>query len=207
MDAASVEAMLCEARLNTKNSRALFKHLRLFFGQSFFESELKWREYFSGQDFLPTIGEKVLEDKTTIPFWYKSLDQLIQHQLKNIVTAEQLVGLKRVDLTIGGDRGGGKFRMALKVLLRFSDKPTISKVFQIASVSPSKDDLSVLRSTVIEPIGIAARLIVEGGHISVQTSNNDDLDLSFSPRTGNNIICNVPNRVLVGGDLNSLHRC
>jgi hypothetical protein len=32
MDAASVEAMLCETRLNTKNSRALFKHLRLFLG-------------------------------------------------------------------------------------------------------------------------------------------------------------------------------
>jgi hypothetical protein len=105
-----------------------------------------------------------------------------------------------VDLTIGGDHGGGKFCMAFKVLMIFSDKPTISKLFQIVSVSHSKDDLSVLRSTVIEPIGIGARLIVEGGHFSVQKSNNDDLDLSSSPRTGNKIICNVPNRVLVVGD-------
>ena len=41
MDAASVEAMLSEARLNTKNSRTLFKHLQLFFGRSYFESEVK----------------------------------------------------------------------------------------------------------------------------------------------------------------------
>jgi hypothetical protein len=50
MDAASVEAMLSEARLNTKNSRVLFKHLNSFFGQSFFESETKQHEYFAGQD-------------------------------------------------------------------------------------------------------------------------------------------------------------
>jgi len=73
--------MLCEAQLNTENSHALFKYLRLFFWPIIFESEVKLREYFSGQDFPTTVSEKVLEDKTTIPFWYKSLDQLIQHQL------------------------------------------------------------------------------------------------------------------------------
>jgi len=41
MDAASLEAMLSEAWLNTKNSHVLFKHLNKFFGQSFFESEMK----------------------------------------------------------------------------------------------------------------------------------------------------------------------
>jgi hypothetical protein len=49
-----------------------------------------------------------LEDKTIVPFWYKSPDLLIQHQLKNMVTAEQLIGLQQVDFTIGGDHGGGK---------------------------------------------------------------------------------------------------
>jgi hypothetical protein len=109
MDAASVEAMLCETRLNTKNSRTLFKHLRLFFSQSYFESEAKHCEYFARQDFPPIVDEKILEDKTCISFWYNSPDELIQHQLKNMVMAEQLEGLQRVDFTIGGDHGGGKF--------------------------------------------------------------------------------------------------
>jgi hypothetical protein len=160
MDAASVEAMLSEARLNTKNSRTLFKHLRLFFGRSYFESEVKRREYFSGQDFPPTVKEKVLEDKTIVPYWYKLPDELVQHQLKTIVQAEQLHGLKRVDFTIGGDHGGGKFRMTLKVLFRFENSNTISKLFQIASVSHSKDETEILRSTVIDPIGEGARRIV-----------------------------------------------
>jgi hypothetical protein len=55
------------------------------------------------------VNEIVLEDKTFIAFWYKSPDQLIQHQLKNTVMAEQLEGLQRVDFTIGGDYGDGKF--------------------------------------------------------------------------------------------------
>jgi len=91
--------------------------------------------------------------------------------------------------------------MALKCLLRFYDRPTISKVFQIASVSHSKNDISILQSMLIDPIGTGARLIVEGGHFSVEKDTNGTLDLSFLPRTGNKIICNVTNRVLVVGDL------
>jgi hypothetical protein len=55
---------------------------------------LKRREYFSGQGFPPIVKEKVLEDKTIIPYWYKPPDKLIQHQLKAIVLADQLLGLK-----------------------------------------------------------------------------------------------------------------
>jgi hypothetical protein len=82
-----------------------FQTIEFFFGQSYFESEVKWREYFFRQDVPPTVSEKVLAGETTIPFWYKSLYQLIQHQLKNKVPAEQLVGLKQVDLTIDKDHG------------------------------------------------------------------------------------------------------
>jgi hypothetical protein len=37
---------------------------------------------------------------------YKSPDKLIEQQLKAIVLAEQLLGLKRVDFAIGGHHGG-----------------------------------------------------------------------------------------------------
>jgi hypothetical protein len=76
-DSASVEAMLTEACLNTKNSCVLFKHLNHCFWQSFFESKMKWREYFAGQDYPPIVDEKVLEVKTIIPYRYKSPDGLL----------------------------------------------------------------------------------------------------------------------------------
>jgi hypothetical protein len=149
----------------------------------------------------PIVGKKVLVDKTVIPFWYKVQDQLMKHQLKSMVSAEQLEGLQRIDFTIIGDHGGGTFHMALKYLFQFSDRPTISKVFQIASISYSKDDISILQSTVIGPIGEGAQLIVEGGHFSIEKDSNGSLNLSFLLRTGSNKICNVTNRVLVVGDL------
>jgi hypothetical protein len=60
----------------------------------------------------PIVKEKVLQD----PYWYKPPDELIQHLLKAIVLTDQLLGLKRVDFTISGDHGGGKFCMTLKIL-------------------------------------------------------------------------------------------
>jgi hypothetical protein len=63
MDIEKVEAMLCDAGLNTKNSRILFQHLNQFFGCSFYESEKQCREYFQGQDFPPTVDKLQLADK------------------------------------------------------------------------------------------------------------------------------------------------
>jgi hypothetical protein len=64
---------------------------------------------------------------------------------------------------VGGGHGGGKFRMTLKVLFRLSSKATISRLFQTASVEYSKDITSILKSTVLDPIGESFRVMVEGG--------------------------------------------
>jgi hypothetical protein len=49
------------------------------------------------------------ENKTVIPYWYKSPDELIKNQINEIVKEEDLEGLESVKFTVGGDRGGGKF--------------------------------------------------------------------------------------------------
>ena len=116
MDIISTEAMLQEANINNTNARILFRHLKQFFGgRSYFESEQKRRNYFGDNDFPPTIDKKVLADKTVIPFWYKRPDLLLQSQLKNMIDSEKLKYLSCVDIVIGGDHGGGKFRMTMKV--------------------------------------------------------------------------------------------
>jgi hypothetical protein len=126
MDIEKVEAMLCNAGLNTKNSRILFQHLNQFFGRSFFKSEKKCRECFQGQDFPPTVDKLQLADKTNIHYWYKVPDELIKHQLGKIISPNQLLNLKRSDFTIGGDHGGGEFHVTLKLLLRYHDKKSYS---------------------------------------------------------------------------------
>ncbi len=199
MDIEKVEAMLCDTGLNTKNSRILFQHLNQFFGHSFFESEKKRRDFFQGQDFPPTVDRLQLADKTIINYWYKVPDELIKHQLGKIIKPDQLLNLKRVDFTVGGDHGGGKFRVTLKLLLRYHDKKSYSRLFQIASVSHSKDDIDILKATVLNPIGEGLKRIVEGQHLSAKMVDNNFI-VDFAPGAADTI-CDVNTRVLVVGDL------
>jgi hypothetical protein len=172
MDAMQVEAMLAECRLGKDASRALFRHLRQFLGRSFFESEHKRREAFAGKDFPPTVNTLELSDKSMVEYWYKLPHELIKHQVNIMVKClSDLDGLIRVDICVGGDHGGGKFRMSLKVLFRFHGKESISRLYQIASVSHPKDESQLLNDTVLKPIGESLKLIVDGGCFIVQHDN------------------------------------
>jgi len=57
---------------------------------------------------------------------------------------------------------------------------SISKLFQIASVSHSKDDTKILFSTVLHPIGESLRRISLGGQFIVYDDSNDSLGLMFN---------------------------
>jgi hypothetical protein len=145
MDVVSTEAMIQEANISTNSARIINRHLRQHFGQSLFASEAERSKYFAGSDFPPTVSTKVLEDKTIIPFWFKRPDLYLQSQFKDMIDHSLLKDIIRVDLIIGGDHGGGKFRMTMKVNFRLPGKKTVSYLTQIASVSYSKDKTEILR--------------------------------------------------------------
>jgi len=109
MDAVQVEAMLSEAGLCTNNARILFRHLNRFFGKGKFESEHKRRAFFAGSDYPPIVDKMILPDKTVINYWYKEPHKMLQQQISQIIKTEELIGLRHVDISVGGDHGGGKF--------------------------------------------------------------------------------------------------
>ncbi len=74
----------------------------------------------------------------------------------------------------------------------------ISCLFQITSISHSKDDISILKTTVLNPIREGLQSIIEGGQFSV---NADGKKLIVSFRTEDESICNVNTHVLIVGDL------
>jgi hypothetical protein len=53
----------------------------------------------------------VLQDKTIIDYWFKEPDVMLKHQINNIIKRDQLQHVSHVDLSVGGDHGGGKFCM------------------------------------------------------------------------------------------------
>jgi hypothetical protein len=109
MDAVQVEAMLSEAGLCNNNARILFRHLNSFFGNGKFESEHKQRAFFAGNDFPPIVDRIILPDKTIIDNWYKEPPKMLQQQINHIIKRDQVVGLRHVDISVGGDHGVGKF--------------------------------------------------------------------------------------------------
>jgi hypothetical protein len=199
MNIISTEAMLQEANINNTNARVLFRHLRQFFGgRSYFESEQKRRNFFGDNDYPPTVDKKVLEDKTVIPFWYKRPDRLLQDQLQNMIHPDKLKVLKQLDIVIGGDHGGGKFRMTMKVNFRLSENKTVSYLTQIASVSFSKDETKILKDTVLKPVGEGLQLIAEGGYFIV----TEGMEVLFSRLgTQSNLIVDCPINLYLVGDL------
>jgi hypothetical protein len=111
-----------------------------------------------------------------------------------------LPNLIKVDIIVGGDHGGGKFRMSMKVNFHLAEKKTHSYLTQIASVSFSKDKLEILKETVLVPIGEGLQLVVSGGKFLV-LDNDYNLKFSLSNISDRSIHCNCPVQVYLAGDL------
>ena len=200
MDVISTEAMIQEANITTNSARIISRHLRQHFGKSLFASESERRTYFAGSDFPPTVSSIVLPDKTIIPFWYKRPDEYLQNSFKQMINDSLLKDVTRVDVVIGGDHGGGKFRMTMKVNFRLPGKQTVSYLTQIASVSYSKDKTEILRETVLDTIGECLRQISAGGRFIV-LGNDLTLEFSLSNVNDKSIHCSCPLKLYLVGDL------
>jgi len=205
MDIVSTVAMLSEPRIGTKSAQILLRHIRQFLGCPIVESEKKRRRYFGTNDYPPTCKKMVLEAKTVIPYWYKLSHELIKDQINEIVSEDSLLGLERVNFVVGGDHGGGKFRMTLKVLLVFSSKKSISKLYQIATVEHSKDETEILKRTVLQPIGDGLHEIASRKLFVVRKlSKGNKLSTAFhflDDATDTPVICNVSSSLVVVGKL------
>ena len=199
MDEVSTEAMIQEANISIKSARVISRHLRQFLGESIMASE-KRRKYFGHSDLQPIVKRKIMEDKTIIPYWCKRPDEFIQKELCSMIDVTKLKDLTQLDIAIGGDHGGGKFRVGMKTNFHFFNNQTESYVCQLASVEFSKDDTKILKETVLDPTGEGLSIILDGKRFIV----DEQLRVTFSSSTTSlspSIICNCVANVFLVGDL------
>jgi hypothetical protein len=192
--------MLSEAGINWTNARIIFRHLKQFFGKRLAVSKKKRRAYFGGNDFPPSVDQTILPDKTIVSYWWKRPDELPQHQINYIVKPEDLQGLQSIDIATRGDHEGGRFRMLLKLILRFGEKSSMKRLFEIANVQHSKDDVEVLNKTVLQKIVEGLRIIKDGSRFVVSFAENSKMKLSFF-NDKQEAICNVPIHLYIIGDM------
>ncbi len=121
-------------------------------------------------------------------------------------TKDDSDGIKSVGYTVGGDHGKGCFRMILKLILRYdSSKPPLYKLFQIGNVDYAKDLINVLHNTILTPIWVSLKsMIAEGNKFVIYHTDYEaeQFILKFSvDSNGDSILCNVPTRLSIVGDL------
>jgi hypothetical protein len=175
--------------------------LKQFFGKSLVVSEKQLCAYFGDNNLAPSVGQMVLEDKTIVPCWWKHPDQLIQHQINYIFKQEDLDGISSVDIVTGDDHGGGQFQMLLKLLLQFGEKPTMKRLFDTANVERSKDDINVIKETVLNQIVVGLQVIKNGSRFVVRLEENGQMSLCFSNINNEGTICDVPIYLFINGDV------
>ncbi len=114
------------------------------------------------EEYLVAVAvNEVAPDKTCIEYWYEKPHKLLQHYARFIFSRETFQEISGVDFTIGGDHGKGRFWMMFKIIIRYSsNKPAVSEIFQVANINYAKDDITVLRDTVLKPIGKALNGII-----------------------------------------------
>jgi hypothetical protein len=147
-----------------------------------------------------------LKNRTKIQYWYKPPKEMLQHVMPRVLSNDDVVGIKSVDYTVGGDHGKGCFRMIMKLILRYdSSKPVLYKLFHIGNVDYAKDSLDVLHDTVLTPIGASLKCMMEEGKYFIVCHTKDEdvkLTLKFScDGNDDSILCNVPTRHFIVGDL------
>jgi hypothetical protein len=69
--------------------------------------------------------------------------------------------------------------MLLKLLLRFGEKPTMKRLFEIANVEHSKDDINVIKETVLNQIVDGLQVIKNGSRFVVRLEVNGQMPLCF----------------------------
>jgi hypothetical protein len=95
--------------------------------------------------------------------------------------------------------------MILKLIIRYSsNKEPLSRLFHLASVD-YKDDIKVLKDTVLDRIGNSLKFICDGGKFILDfSSESNELKLSFSRldvSENDSHLCDVSIRLFVTGDL------
>jgi hypothetical protein len=67
---------------------------------------------------MPTIGVSTNEEGQHIFYWWKPPDEILLHEINNMLNKDNLRKLESVDFSTGGNHGKGRFRHILTVAHR-----------------------------------------------------------------------------------------
>jgi hypothetical protein len=197
-------AMWTDGNVSYKVQRIINQHCYEHFRRWIFAKEEDVRG-FGETAMTPTIGVSTNEKGQHIFYWWKPPDDMLLHEINNMINANNIHKLASVDFSTGGDHGKGRFRQMLTVALRFKDgEPDIIERFIIGEIDSAKDSTDILKATFLVDLNKRLKLLASGEFVITRGEKAGTYGLMFSSDapglSTDRIVVTVKSRIFVCGD-------
>ena len=161
---------------------------------------------FEDTAFMPIIGVYKDESNQHVFYWWKPPDDMLNHEINNLLNDDNVDKLVRVDFSTGGDHGKGRFRQLLTLVLRFEDKAdTITRRYVIGEIDSGKDSTKILKKTFMIDLNERLKGLASGEFIVTQDGDDGKYSVEFSrtcyPLQHNTtVLKSIPSRIFLCGD-------
>ncbi len=89
--------------------------------------------------------------------------------------------------------------MLHKLLLQFGERLPMERLFEIENVKHPKDDINVIKETVLNQIVVGLQVIKNGSRFVVRLEENGQMSWCFSNINSEGTICDVPIYLFING--------
>ena len=132
------------------------------FGRNILAPE-KERAKFHHNAIPPIVGTIGHGSEKQIRYWYKEMDHVLKKKLELEMThtPDLLDKCNRIDIVVGGDKGGGSFKVPMKIIMRDGKKILLEVIYEVAEIECTNDTADTLKRTIGTQLDQSLKKIVQ----------------------------------------------
>ena len=143
-------AAMCEAAgIGNTSLRIMIRFFVSHFGRNILAPE-KEPNRFHHNAIPPIVGSIGEGSEKQIRYWYKELDTVLKCkvELEMNNSPDLLNKGNRIDVVLGGDKGGGSFKVPMKIIFRHGKRSLQEVVYEVGEIECQNDTAEVLKRTI-----------------------------------------------------------
>ena len=192
MDVDTTQAMWEEANVGTNQQPIILRYMHGTFGRrciitsKFVCDKHKGKNVYSPVDRI--CNSKIVSDED-ITYWTKPICQCLDFSLIHRLGKKQSIidTCKSIDLVMGGDHGQRKFRMVMKVIVRYGEAHAKdTHVIKLAHIDCVTETYDVLKASIAPPLN---RCLNELKRSTINVYKNVDGVVAIQVGTREESIC------------------
>ena len=143
----------------------------------------------------PTVDLYKTDAQEIIEYWYKPVDELLKHNINDVIDEKTALKMTGVDMIVEGDHGKGRFRLVLMLIIRLSNIPPVKTRFVLGEIDCRKDSVDILKKTFMMQQNENLRIIAKGKHFTITKDGGGKLFVAFvvpAIADGTSLVMSVP---------------